>query len=168
MDAGGWHGLAGENILRQVRERDEVSRAPELDRGTVDALAEVFDFVFADQAIPPQMKFVIGRLQIPVLKAAMIDRDFFLTDDHPARRLVDTLAAASVQWAPEKGEQDPLYQRIESTVMRVLNEFEDDLALFSELLQEFTEFLFEDSTFKSSVDCTDSWLFFFYFFIHFN
>ena len=138
-----WRDPAEPNILRQVREREEVRRAPELDRGTVDALAEVFDFVFADQAIPPQMKFVIGRLQIPVLKAAMIDRDFFLKDDHPARRLVDTLAAASVQWAPEKGEQDPLYQRIENTVMRVLNEFEDDLALFSELLQEFTEFLFE-------------------------
>ncbi len=131
------------NILRQMRDRDEVRRAPELDRGTVDALAEVFDFVFADQAIPLQMKFVIGRLQIPVLKAAMIDRDFFLSADHPARRLVDTLASASVAWAPEKGENDPLYVRIETTVKRVLTEFEDDLTLFSELLLEFTEFLFE-------------------------
>ncbi len=131
------------NILRQMRDRDEVRRAPELDRGTVDALAEVFDFVFADQAIPVQMKFVIGRLQIPVLKAAMIDRDFFLSTEHPARRLVDTLAQASVAWMPEKGESDPLYMRIESTVKRVLNEFEDDLSLFSDLLLEFTEFLFE-------------------------
>ena len=40
-------------------------------------------------------------------------------------------------------EDDPLYMRIESTVKRVLNEFEDDLALFSELLLEFSEFLFE-------------------------
>lgn len=131
------------NILRQMRDREEVRRAPELDRGTVDALAEVFDFVFADQAIPLQMKFVIGRLQIPVLKAAMIDRDFFLSGDHPARRLVDTLALASIAWAPEKGESDPLYLRIENTVKRVLTEFEDDLTLFSELLLEFTEFLFE-------------------------
>jgi hypothetical protein len=131
------------NILRQMRDREEVRRAPDLDRGTVDALAEVFDFVFADQAIPLQMKFVIGRLQIPVLKAAMIDRDFFLSADHPARRLVDTLALASVAWVPEKGENDPLYQRIENTVKRVLTEFEDNLELFSELLLEFTEFLFE-------------------------
>jgi len=131
------------NILRQMRDLDQVRRAPELDRGTVDALAEVFDFVFADQSIPVQMKFVIGRLQIPVLKAAMIDRDFFLSNDHPARRLVDTLAAASVAWAPEKGENDPLYVRVETTVKRVLNEFEDDLDLFSELLLKFTEFLFE-------------------------
>ena len=135
--------LAEHNVLRQMRDRDEIRHAPELDRGTVDALAEVFDFVFADQAIPIQMKFIIGRLQIPVLKAAMIDRDFFLSDQHPARRLVDTLAGASVAWAPEKGEEDPLYMRIEHTVQRVLTEFENDLALFVDLLREFTEFLFE-------------------------
>lgn len=131
------------NVLRQMREHDEVRRAPELDRGTVDALAEVFDFVFADQAIPMQMKVIIGRLQIPVLRAAMLDRDFFLSDQHPARRLVDTLASASVAWTPEKGENDPLYVRIEHTVQRVLTEFEDDLNLFAELLRDFTEFLFE-------------------------
>ncbi|MBK6594772.1 MAG: DUF1631 domain-containing protein [Burkholderiales bacterium] len=135
--------LSDHNVLRQMRERDEIRHAPELDRGTVDALAEVFDFVFADQAIPIQMKFIIGRLQIPVLKAAMIDRDFFLSDQHPARRLVDTLAGASVAWAPEKGEHDPLYVRIEHTVQRVLTEFENDLTLFVDLLREFTEFLFE-------------------------
>ena len=138
-----WHDPSDPNLLRQMRDRQEIRSAPELDRGTVDALAEVFDFVFADQAIPMQMKVIIGRLQIPVLKAAMIDRDFFLSDEHPARRLVDTLAGASVGWAPEKGEDDPLYVRIESTVQRVLTEFEDDLDLFSDLLRNFTEFLFE-------------------------
>lgn len=138
-----WHDPADPNLLRQMRDRQEIRSAPELDRGTVDALAEVFDFVFADQAIPLQMKVIIGRLQIPVLKAAMIDRDFFLSDAHPARRLVDTLAGASVGWAPNKGEEDPLYARIESTVQRVLTEFEDDLELFTGLLRDFTEFLFE-------------------------
>jgi hypothetical protein len=138
-----WHDPSDPNLLRQMRDREEIRSAPELDRGTVDALAEVFDFVFADQAIPMQMKVIIGRLQIPVLKAAMIDRDFFLSDQHPARRLVDTLAGASVGWAPEKGEDDPLYVRIESTVQRVLTDFEDDLELFSDLLRDFTEFLFE-------------------------
>jgi len=135
--------LSSHNLLRQMREREEVKRAPELDRGTIDALAEVFDFVFADPAIPIQLKYVIGRLQIPVLKAAMIDRDFFLSGEHPARKLVDALAAASVGWLPEKGETDPLYVRIQSTVLRVLNGFEDDLALFSTLLAEFEAFVRE-------------------------
>ncbi|MCB2039644.1 MAG: DUF1631 family protein, partial [Rhodoferax sp.] len=110
-------------------------------RGTVDALAEVFDYVFADKAIPLQLKFVIGRLQIPVLKAALIDRDFFLSGEHPARQLVDALAAAAVGWVPESGETDPLYQQIDGTVRRVVAEFEADLALFRSLLAELEAFL---------------------------
>lgn len=131
------------NVLRQLRAQPAFQDAQELDRGTVDALAEVFDYVFADGAIPAELKVIIGRLQIPVLRAAMMDRDFFLSTEHPARKLVDTLASASVTWTPEKGEQDPLYLRIEGTVQRVLHEFDDDLALFTVLLAEFTEFLFE-------------------------
>jgi hypothetical protein len=131
------------NVLRALRDQEAVRRAPELDRGTVDALSEVFDYVFNDQAIPSQLKVIIGRLQIPVLKAAMLDREFFFKEDHPARKLVDALAKASVEWVPEKGDADPLYIRIEGTVQRVLSEFEEDLELFTELLQEFESFLFE-------------------------
>ena len=135
------HDLSDHNLLRQMRERDEVKRAPELDRGTIDALAEVFDYVFADPAIPVQLKYVIGRLQIPVLKAAMIDRDFFLTDAHPARQLVDALAAAALSWNPETGDADPVYRHIEGAVRRVLAEFVDDLGLFRTLLAELQEFV---------------------------
>jgi hypothetical protein len=133
--------IAGQNVLRQMREREEVQRAPELDRGTVDALAEVFDYVFADKAIPLQLKYVIGRLQIPVLKAAIIDRDFFLSSTHPARQLVDSLAAAAVGWTPEMGETDPLFVCINDTVKRVLAEFEDDLDLFRQCLTDLEAFL---------------------------
>ncbi|MEP6968826.1 MAG: DUF1631 family protein, partial [Betaproteobacteria bacterium] len=133
--------ITGPNVLRQMREREEVQRAPELDRGTVDALAEVFDYVFADKGIPLQLKYVIGRLQIPVLKAAIIDRGFFLSSEHPARQLVDSLAAAAVGWTPEMGETDPLYVCINDTVMRVLADFEDDLELFRQCLAEFDAFL---------------------------
>ncbi len=132
--------IAEQNVLRQMREHEEVQRAPDLDRGTVDALAEVFDYVFADKAIPLQLKFVIGRLQIPVLKAAIIDRNFFLTSEHPARQLVDALAVAAVGWTAEMGETDPLYQCIDSTVNRVLSEFDHDLGLFRDLLAEFNAF----------------------------
>lgn len=142
-DASGSEATPSRNVLRHIREQAAFENAPELDRGTVDALAEVFDYVFADLAIPAELKVIIGRLQIPVLRAAMMDRDFFLLPEHPARKLVDTLAAAAVTWTPEKGEQDLLYLRIEVTVQRVLHEFEDDITLFAQLLAEFTEFLFE-------------------------
>ncbi|MEI8325202.1 MAG: DUF1631 family protein, partial [Betaproteobacteria bacterium] len=104
------------------------------------ALSEVFDYVFAESAIPPQIKVMIARLQIPVLKAAMIDREFFHSDQHPARKLIDALAQGSIAWNVDKGEDDPLYRQIERTVQRALDEFENDLALFAQLLEEFAEF----------------------------
>ncbi len=130
----------GHNVLRRMREHVQVRQASEIDRGTVDALAEVFDYVFADPAIPAQLKVIIARLQIPTLKAAMIDREFFASAEHPARKLIDALSHGSVTWNVEKGEQDPLYLQIEKTVRRALSEFEDDLSLFDELLAEFSEF----------------------------
>jgi hypothetical protein len=132
--------LDGHNVLRQMREHEQIQQATEIDRGTVDALSEVFDYVFADPTIPPQLKVVIGRLQIPVLKAAMIDREFFRSPEHPARRLIDTLAQGSVTWNEDKGKQDPLYQRVEHAVHRALSEFDNDLALFDHLRLEFEQF----------------------------
>jgi hypothetical protein len=139
----GGQGDVGHNVLRQIVNQKEIRQAPEIDRSTVDAMIEIFDYLFAGQGVADQMKTVIGRLQIPVLKAAVIDRGFFLSDEHPARKLVDTLVAASVAWTPERGEQDPLYGHIENAVKRVLTEFENDLTPFSDSLLEFSEFLFE-------------------------
>ncbi len=132
--------LGSPNLLRQLREDEIVRHAQEFDRGTIDALAEVFDFVFSDPNIAPELKVVIGRLQIPTLKAALMDRNFFHSPNHPARKLIDALAGAAVAWTPEKGFDCPLYLQIEASVKRVLTEFDQDLALFSEVLLEFEEF----------------------------
>lgn len=131
----------GLNILRDLHEDEQFLRNRDPDRGTLDALAEIFDFVFADTNIPAALKVVIGRLQIPVLKAALLNREFFLSANHPARKLIDTLAAASVGWSDAKGVNDPLYQQIETCVKRILAEFNEDLALFTEAELELDEFL---------------------------
>lgn len=131
----------GINVLRELHENEQFLGDRDPDRGTLDALAEIFDFVFADGAIPAALKVVIGRLQIPVLKAALLNREFFLSANHPARKLIDALAAAAVGWSEVKGLADPLYLQIESTVKRILNEFNEDLALFNEVLLEFEDYL---------------------------
>jgi hypothetical protein len=132
-----------QRILQALSMRDELRNAPPLDRHTVDALAAVFDFLFEDFDIPHRMKHVLSKLQVPVLKAAIINRGFFGQDGHPARQLLDMLAGASVGWRPESGIQDPLYRQIEKTVQRVLVEFHDKPELFQALRDDFERFLFE-------------------------
>jgi len=108
---------------------------------TLDVVTMLFDYILDDSDVPDAMKALIGRLQIPVLKAALMDRAIFSTKTHPVRRLLDTLAGAAIGWSEANGKDDPLYQKVESIVHRILERFERDLGVFNELLSELEEFL---------------------------
>ncbi len=148
------------NVLRDIQDSALGERMNQIDAMTIELVAMLFDFVFVDKNVPDSVKAMIGRLQIPVLKAAMLDRAFFSKKTHPARILVNHLAHAGVGWSPELGHDDPLYQKIESIVARINDEFTDDLALFSRLDEELEQFLDEeerraDTALKSSTDAVD-------------
>ncbi len=57
----------------------------------LDALASLFEFIFADPAVSPPYKAEIARLQIPALRAALVSTEFFSDDQHPARQLIDLI-----------------------------------------------------------------------------
>ena len=78
-----------------------VARDNHVDAFTIDIVAMLFDYIFDDRTIPDKLKALIGRLQIPVLKVAMLDKQFFSKKSHPARRLLDEIAAASIGWSEE-------------------------------------------------------------------
>ena len=65
-------------------------------RAALDFVAFLFDYVFHDASIPPRFKAILGGLQIPIAKVALAHRDFFIDDNHPARRFINELAAAAV------------------------------------------------------------------------
>jgi len=84
---------------------------------------------------------LIGRLQIPMLKVAVLDKSFFSRSSHPARRLLNEIATAAMGWGEcDDHERDSLYLRIEQVVQCLLNDFVDDPAVFSELLADFLAF----------------------------
>jgi hypothetical protein len=73
-----------------------------------------------------------------MLKVALLDKTFFSRGSHPARRLLNEIASAALGWVEQDDAQrDSLYHRIEQVVQRLLNDFVDDPAIFSELLAEF-------------------------------
>ncbi len=66
------------------------------DRITMDVIALLFDYIFRDPSIPEAQRSLFGRLQVPIVKAALLDRQFFSDKSHPARALLDNLAEAAV------------------------------------------------------------------------
>jgi hypothetical protein len=132
------------NVLRDLQASPLARKANQLESMTIEMVAMLFDFIFETRDLPDGMKAQLARLQIPVLKAAMLDGAFFAKKSHPSRLLVNALADAGLGWSAGMGSGDPLYKQIEHIVRRILDEFSDNLALFDELREELEAFLAEE------------------------
>ena len=128
-------------LLEQEYGKESLHALEESDDDAINLVAMLFDFILDDDALPAEVRALIGRLQIPLLKVAIADKSFFNNEDHPARQLLNLLARAGSQWSPEQGLNDELYQSIEQAVHRILNEFDTDSGLFQELLRSMESFL---------------------------
>jgi len=152
LDASDISGVHPANIREALFERFSIGQGEgasksigPVESDIIDVVTMLFELVLEERAIPDAMKVLIARLQIPVLKVALIDDSFFGTIEHPARRLVNNLARASVGWS---GEPDPakdgFYAKVSSIVDRLLGEFNRDLGVFAELEAEFARFVEEE------------------------
>lgn len=113
----------------------------QVDSDVINLVSMLFDFILEDRQLHPVMKALIGRLQIPVLKVALSDKNFFNRGGHPVRKLLNELALSAIGWSEKRaGQRDPLHEKIQSVVNRVLTEFTDNASIFDELLKDFSHF----------------------------
>jgi hypothetical protein len=128
--------------FNSTAESGQTHSISQIDDETIDVISMIFDYILDDRTLPDFTKALIGRLQIPVLKVAIVDREFFSRKSHPARQLLNELAYAGMGWNEEsEATKDRLFQKMESIVMRILHEFQSDISLFEELLHELRSFL---------------------------
>lgn len=127
----------------QLERNGEASRAlGKADEDTLDVISMLFDFLLEDPNLPDAMKALLARLQIPMLKVAIMDKTFFSRKLHPARRLLNSLARAAMGWSDDGDRsENSLYGRIEAIVNRVVAGFADDPLLFDELNEEFAAYM---------------------------
>ncbi len=116
------------------------------DNQIIDIISMLFDFFFDDEALPDPIKVLIGRLQIPILKVAMIDESFFNQKKHPARKLLDSISKASLGWSTDAEQEQILIDKIEKIVDFLLTEFDQDVSVFETALDEFKEFMSVENT----------------------
>ena len=112
------------------------------DEDAIDVISMLFDFILEDRNLPDAMKALLARLQIPMLKVAILDKSFFHSKGHPARRLLNVMASAAIGWSEQSGKADGgLYEKMNSIVERVLNDFDKDIEIFTRLLEELAVFI---------------------------
>lgn len=114
----------------------------QIDDDAINLVAMLFQFVLEDRNLAAPIKGLIARLQIPILKVAMLDKSFFGKGGHPARKLLNELANASLGWAPSgEIERDPFYRRLEEIIQFVADEFSGEVAVFEKALADFGAFV---------------------------
>lgn len=133
-------------IKAQLSERDGAPSegVSQLDDETIDVITMIFDDLMDDALLPDFIKALIGRLQIPVLKVAILDRVFFSEKEHPARQLLNELTIAGQTASREEDDEESanqVYQKIETIVMQLIREFQGDLAIFEQCLADLRQFM---------------------------
>ena len=86
------------------------------DEDTIDLVGMLFEYILEDRNLPTQMQALLGRLQIPYLKVAILDNHLFAKHSHPGRRLLDRLADAAKSWSKESDRDLRLFNEIKSIV----------------------------------------------------
>jgi hypothetical protein len=118
------------NVVRELQQSPAMLAASQVETVMIDAVAMLFDYLFEDRAIPDHLKQLVAQLQVPVLKAAIIDRGFFTNREHPARRVLDLIASLAVQPDGKEGKADPLLTEVEAVIEKIVNEYDQDTDVF--------------------------------------
>ncbi|MCQ4347670.1 DUF1631 domain-containing protein [Pseudomonas stutzeri] len=112
-----------------------------LDEDVITLVSMLFEQVLADDALPEPLRGPIGEMQVPLLKAAILDEEVFAKQSHPARQLFNEVTVAARD-SEELADihRERLRGKIEQVSQRLREEFTDDPAVFACLLEDFTRF----------------------------
>lgn len=115
--------------------------APEA--ASIDALALVFENIFTSTQLPEAIKSALSRLQIPLLKTAMLDPGFFSNPNHVARQLFDKIGRAALGLPLDVPAAHPLCSRIQAITARIHADFADDSRIFEQAVSELNALIKE-------------------------
>jgi hypothetical protein len=118
------------NLIPHIRAAIDDQISNDTDRITMDVIALLFDYIFRDRSIPDSMRSLFGRLQVPIVKAALLDRTFFSDRKHSARELLDNLAEATVGSTHDETYQNAFAALATEIVDDICRDFEIDVAVF--------------------------------------
>jgi hypothetical protein len=112
------------------------------DEDAMDLVFLLFEQLLVCPDIPDSLKVLVSRLQIPYVKVALLDRGLFDDPGHPARRLLNGIARASIGWNDtDLGQGGGLHAIVERIVTRVVTELDTDPRMFEALEQSLAEYV---------------------------
>jgi len=142
----GLTGLMASNLIRAHRVELQQASRGKLDHLVIEVVSSLFDQILSDARVPPEMARQIARLQLPVLRAALVDGSFFSSRRHPVRRFINRIASLACAFDSfDGGPAKELLERVTGLVKEIVDGDFDQLDLYDAKLLELERFVAEQT-----------------------
>jgi len=132
-------------LLEELHQRKQALKqaaSTPVERATIEIVALLFQSILMEERIPAVVRVWFARLQMPVLRVAVGEPDFFATVDHPARRLIDRMGACVMGFDASSRFVADTFEREIKRVVQVVEAYPDTgRRVFQTVLTEFEKFL---------------------------
>lgn len=85
-----------DHMLHALRQRTSTLKqaaSTSAEKATIEIVALMFQSILTEDRIPPGIRVWFARLQMPVLRVAIAEPEFFSSLQHPARQLIDRMGS---------------------------------------------------------------------------
>jgi len=145
MSGVAFDGAAGvEQAVTVVRQRtSELKKkaSTTAEKATIEIVALMFQSILAEERIPPAVRVWFARLQMPVLRVALSEPEFFGTLQHPARQLIDRMGSCVMGFDASAISGGAMEQEIKRVVQVIEQYPETGRRVFQLVYEEFQKFL---------------------------
>ena len=127
--------------LRQRTGELKKKAATSGEKATIEIVALMFQSILAEERIPPAVRVWFARLQMPVLRVALSEPEFFGTLQHPARQLIDRMGSCVMGFDASGTSGSALESEIKRVVQVIEQYPETGRRVFQLVYDEFQRFL---------------------------
>ncbi|HEU5294300.1 MAG TPA: DUF1631 family protein [Burkholderiaceae bacterium] len=140
--------------LQQRKQALKQAASTPVERATIEIVAMMFQSILTEDRIPATIRVWFARLQMPTLRVAVSEPDFFATIDHPARRLIDRMGSCVMGFdtSSTQNSGEALSKEIKRVVQVVEAYPDTGRRVFQTVLVEFEKFL--EHYFKNENEAT--------------
>jgi hypothetical protein len=137
--------MTGPLLLQELQQNKQALKqaaSTPAERATIEIVAMLFQSILTEDRIPAAMRVWFARLQMPVLRVAVSEPDFFANIDHPARRLIDRMGACVMGLDSASRHVGDALEKEIKRVVQVVEAYPDTgRRVFQTVLSEFERFL---------------------------
>ncbi len=133
-----------DRVVHELRQQSaELKNQAQTDneKAIIELVALMFQSILQEDRIPTGVRVWFARLQMPVLRVALAEPDFFNKLDHPARQLIDHMGSCVLGFDASVISSTALEQEIKR-VVQVIEQYPDTGdRVYKKVYEEFQAFL---------------------------